>query len=92
MLTLRKHIELLGNLDLCMCIEDQNSLPAHQATLPRRNSARPQRPIMVHALHDVNTGGKPLMKTHKTFLSLPITNIAKGTLVIMCSSYEPSKL
>ena len=53
MMILRKHIGLLGNHDLWMHIKDQNSLPAHQATLPKRNSARPQRPIIVHAFHDV---------------------------------------
>jgi hypothetical protein len=46
----------------------------------------------VHVLNDVkNTGEKALRKTRRTFLSLPIINIAKGTLVIVCSCYEPSK-
>jgi hypothetical protein len=44
----------------------------------------------VHVLNDVK-GGKALRKNRRTFLSLPIINIAKGTLVIVCSCYEPSK-
>ena len=71
MLTLRKHTELLGNHDLCMHIKDQNSLPAHQATLPRRNSARPQRPIIVHALHDVEEHRRESIKGNPQEFSFP---------------------
>ena len=70
-LILRKHIELLGNHDLCMHIKDQNSLPAHQATLPRRNSARPQRPIIVHALHDVEEHRRESIKGNPQEFSFP---------------------
>ena len=71
MLTLRKHTELLGNHDLCMHSKDQNSLPAHQATLPRRNSARPQRPIIVHALHDVEEFRKETFKENPQDVPFP---------------------
>ena len=71
MLILRKHIELLGNHDLCMHIKDQSSLPAHQATLPRRNSARPQRPIIVHALHDVEEFRKETFKENPQDVPFP---------------------
>ena len=72
MLILRKHIELLGNHDLCMHIKDQSSLPAHQATLPRRNSARPQRPIIVQALHDVEEHRRETFKENPQEVSLPV--------------------
>jgi hypothetical protein len=42
--------------------KDQNSLPAHQVTLPRRNSARPQRPIIVHVLYDEEEHGRETFK------------------------------
>ena len=71
MLILRKHIGLLGNHDLWMHIKDQNSLPAHQATLPKRNSARPQRPIKVHALHDVKEYRKETFKENSQVVSFP---------------------
>ena len=71
MLILRKHIELLGNHDLWMHIKDQNSLPAHQATLPKRNSARPQRPIIVHALHDVEELRKETFKENPQDVPFP---------------------
>jgi hypothetical protein len=71
MLILRKHIELLGNLDLCMHSKDQNSLPDHQAIIPRRNGARPQRPIKVHALHDVKEYRKETFKENSQVVSFP---------------------
>ena len=78
MMILRKHIGLLGNHDLWMHIKDQNSLPAHQATLPKRNSARPQRPIIVHALHHVEEHRRKSSKENPQDFSCP-------------SSYHPSK-
>ena len=70
MLILRKHIELLDNCDLWMHITDQNSLPVHQ-TLPRKNSARPQRPITIHALHDVEEHRSESFKENTQDFSLP---------------------
>jgi hypothetical protein len=53
-----------------MHITDQNSLPVHQ-TLPRKNSARPQRPITIHALHDVEEHRRESFKENTQDFSLP---------------------